>query len=57
MRQIPGKRCRHLILERIPMRRIAPADEIARAVLVFLGDDTSYVNGAVIDIDGGYAAG
>ncbi|MFO0734878.1 MAG: SDR family oxidoreductase [Labilithrix sp.] len=45
------------ILERIPMKRIAPADEIARAVLMFLGDDASYVNGAVIDIDGGYAAG
>lgn len=45
------------ILERIPMKRIAQADEIARAVLMFLGDDASYVNGAVIDIDGGYAAG
>ena len=35
------------ILERIPMKRIAPADEIARAVLMFFGDDASYVNGAV----------
>lgn len=44
------------ILDRIPMRRLASPDEIAKSVLLFLGDDASYVNGAVIDIDGGYAA-
>lgn len=45
------------ILERIPMKRIASPEEIAKSVLLFLGDDAAYVNGAVIDIDGGYAAG
>ncbi len=44
------------ILARIPMRRIARPDEVARAVVFALGDDASYVNGAVIDVDGGYAA-
>jgi 3-oxoacyl-[acyl-carrier protein] reductase len=45
------------VLERIPMKRIAAADEIARTVLLFLGEQASYVNGAIIDVDGGYAAG
>lgn len=45
------------ILDRIPMRRIASPEEIARTVLTFMGEDASYVNGAVIDVDGGYAAG
>ena len=44
------------ILERIPMKRIATADEVARAVALFLESDASYINGAVIDVDGGYAA-
>lgn len=45
------------IVNRIPMKRIAPADEIAKAVLMLTSDDASYMNGAVIDVDGGYAAG
>lgn len=49
------------ILDRIPLKRIASPEEIAKTVLLFLGkddgNDASYVNGAVIDVDGGYAAG
>jgi 3-oxoacyl-[acyl-carrier protein] reductase len=42
---------------RIPLRRIASAEEIARTAATLLGDDASYMNGAMIDVDGGYAAG
>lgn len=44
------------ILARIPMRRLGAADEIARVATVLLGDDASYVSGAVVDVDGGYGA-
>lgn len=45
------------LLARIPMKRVASPDEIGRLAAVLLTDDASYVNGAVIDVDGGYAAG
>ena len=45
------------VLARIPLGRIASADEIATTVVALLGANASYVNGAVIDVDGGYAAG
>lgn len=45
------------LVARVPMRRVASPDEIARAVVFALSDDAAYVNGAVVDVDGGYAAG
>jgi 3-oxoacyl-[acyl-carrier protein] reductase len=45
------------MLGRIPMKRLADPDEIARIAATLLTDDASYVNGAVIDVDGGYGAG
>jgi 3-oxoacyl-[acyl-carrier protein] reductase len=45
------------ITSRIPLRRIAAPEEVARVVTMLLTDDASYVNGAVVDVDGGYAVG
>lgn len=45
------------LLARIPLKRVALAEEIAKTVVTLLGADASYVNGAVVDVDGGYAAG
>ncbi|HEX6099929.1 MAG TPA: SDR family oxidoreductase [Thermoanaerobaculia bacterium] len=45
------------ILERIPMRRIGSADEVARLVVFLLSDASSYMNGAVHPVDGGLGAG
>jgi NAD(P)-dependent dehydrogenase (short-subunit alcohol dehydrogenase family) len=39
---------------RIPMGRIAQAEEIAGAVAYLLSDDASYTTGASIAVDGGY---
>ncbi len=39
--------------ERIPLRGIAEPDEIAGAVVALLGDDTRYVTGQVLAVDGG----
>ena len=37
----------------VPLRRVSTADEIAGTVSWLLSDDASYVNGAVIPVDGG----
>jgi NAD(P)-dependent dehydrogenase (short-subunit alcohol dehydrogenase family) len=37
----------------IPMKRIGQPDEIARAILFLLGDDSSYVTGTTLRVSGG----
>ena len=37
----------------VPARRVATADEVASAICYLLGPDAGYVNGAVLDINGG----
>ncbi len=43
--------------ERVPMRRWAEPDEIARVVVFLASDLSAYVNGAQIVVDGGYLLG
>ncbi len=44
------------ILATCPLRRLAEPSEIAQAVLWLASSSASYVNGAVIPVDGGYTA-
>lgn len=41
---------------RIPLRRPAPPEEIAKATMFFCGDDCSYVTGQILLVDGGISA-
>ncbi|MCY1448458.1 Dihydroanticapsin 7-dehydrogenase [compost metagenome] len=42
--------------QRIPMGRLAAAEEIAKGALFLASDDSSYMTGADLVIDGGYLA-
>ena len=45
------------LVERIPLKRMAEPDEIARVHLFLASDDASYVTGQVIWVDGGLTVG
>jgi 3alpha(or 20beta)-hydroxysteroid dehydrogenase len=40
-------------LELVPMKRMGTADEVAQLVLFLLADESAYITGAEIAIDGG----
>jgi NAD(P)-dependent dehydrogenase (short-subunit alcohol dehydrogenase family) len=42
--------------KRIPLRRIANPNEIAAAAVFLASDDSSYVNGSILVVDGGWIA-
>jgi len=42
------------ILQQIPMRRFGEPDEAAKFIYFLASDDTSYITGQVINLDGGY---
>ncbi|MDA9529021.1 SDR family NAD(P)-dependent oxidoreductase [Bradyrhizobium sp. CCBAU 25338] len=44
------------IEQRLPLRRLGAADEIASAVAFLVSDDASYVAGVVLPVDGGWCA-
>ena len=44
----------HAFAGRTPLRRVAQPEEIARAALFFASDDSSFVTGQILTVDGGY---
>ncbi len=45
------------MLARIPLGRFVEPEEVARTVCFLLGDDAAMVNGACLEVDGGFSAG
>lgn len=45
-----------ILLDRTPMRRFGTPEDVARAALFFASDDSAYVTGAELAVDGGMAA-
>jgi len=39
--------------QQVPMKRMGTAEEVARLVLFLLSDDSAYITGAEVSIDGG----
>ena len=45
------------MLARIPLGRFVEPEEVARAICFLLSDDAAMVNGACLEVDGGFSAG
>jgi len=53
MIKIRGEEQNRLRTAQVPMKRMGTAEEVAKLVLWLLSDESAYVTGAEISIDGG----
>jgi NAD(P)-dependent dehydrogenase (short-subunit alcohol dehydrogenase family) len=51
-----GDRARHEVVERIPLGRLAGADDVARAIVYLASDAAAHITGVTLPVDGGYTA-
>ncbi len=56
-RNVPPSFMENVFDDRIPLGRLARAEELASASLMLLSDAASYINGAMVVVDGGMTAG
>jgi 3-oxoacyl-[acyl-carrier protein] reductase len=54
---IPADFLANVMLDRTPLGRLAQPEEIAAAIAFLLSDEAAYINGAVLEVDGGLTAG
>jgi NAD(P)-dependent dehydrogenase (short-subunit alcohol dehydrogenase family) len=53
MIKIRGEEANRARVEQVPMKRMGSAEEVAKLVLWLLSDDSVYITGAEVSIDGG----
>lgn len=44
----------NIVIDKTPVKRLGTPEDIANAYLFLAGDDASFVNGAVLSVDGGF---
>lgn len=47
---------KRMVAERTPMQRLGTADDVCESIMFLAGDESSYITGAVLPLDGGLAA-
>lgn len=52
-----GENIVETVSNRTPMRRLAPADEVARAIVFLCSESASFITGVALPVDGGKMAG
>jgi NAD(P)-dependent dehydrogenase (short-subunit alcohol dehydrogenase family) len=55
-RQLTSHAARDKIIARVPLRRAGEVEDVANAVLFLASDESAYVNGAELSVDGGFLA-
>lgn len=54
---LPADHVQHAMVDRVPMGRLATAEEQAGPTLFLLSDAAAFVNGAILPVDGGTSTG
>ena len=53
----PGSTGRQIVINSVPMKRQGTVEDMANAAMFVASDAASYINGAVIPVDGGWGLG
>jgi len=48
-----GDKVKEKLMEQIPVKRLGSVDDVAKTVLFLASDDSNYITGTVINLDGG----
>jgi len=55
-RQLTTHAARDRIIARVPLRRVGEVDDVANTVLFLASDESAYITGAEVSVDGGFLA-
>jgi NAD(P)-dependent dehydrogenase (short-subunit alcohol dehydrogenase family) len=55
-RQLTTHAARDRIIARVPLRRVGEVDDVANTVLFLASDESAYITGAELSVDGGFLA-